>query len=324
MSAVEVLTAADLSGLMTMPELVGALHDALRSGRVDPEHDDPRLFSPAPGGEFLLMPSRGTGYSGVKLLTVAPDNPARGKPKIQGVYVLFDSDGLTPRAMLDGPELTLLRTPAVTALAVRELLAIGPAGSAGPAVSPVPLVVYGTGPQALRHVLALRAILGPVEAAVIGRRREAVDALVAEVAAAGVGVRAGTPDDLPDAAVVVCATSSSTPVLDDALIGPDTVVAAVGAHGPDRAELPPALVQRADIVVEGRDSAMRESGNLLGARSREEWAASPPANLADLVSGRITRRPGAPAVYSGVGMSWEDLVIATALYDTHRLATSRP
>ncbi|MFZ2243072.1 MAG: ornithine cyclodeaminase family protein, partial [Gordonia amarae] len=216
MGTVEVLSAADIDALITPTEAVDAICDALVSGSVDPELDDPRLFSPAPGGEFLLMPARGRAAAGVKVLTVAPDNPARGKPKIQGVYVLVDSADLAPRALLDGPELTLIRTPAVTVLAIRELLAAGPPQPPGP----LPMVVYGTGPQARRHVQTMRSVLGPIDAAVIGRRPGAITEFIGETTRPGLAVRAGTPADVPGAAVVLAATSSPTPVVDAALIGP--------------------------------------------------------------------------------------------------------
>lgn len=314
MTTLDFLTAEELTALLTEAEAVEVLYDALASGVVDPESDAPRLFSPAPGGEFLLMPGCGTEHSGVKVITVAPGNPRRGKPKIQGVYVLVGSDDLAPRVLMDGPELTLLRTPAVSVLAIRELLRLGPPRSDGP----LRVVVYGSGPQALRHLELLDDVVGPIDAAVIGRRPEAVSALVEQADAAGLRVRPGSAADVPSAAVVLTATSSSTPVLDDGLIAPDAVVAAMGAHGPERAELPADLIRRADIVVEGRASAMREAGNLLLARPAAQWADHPIANLADLVSGRFARRPGVPAVFSGVGMAWEDLVVAAAVFQKHR------
>lgn len=319
MATLDFLAADELKALATEAQAVDFLYDALKSGLVDPESDAPRLFSPAPGGEFILMPGCGTEYSGVKVITVAPENPRRGKPKIQGVYVLVGSDDLAPRVLMDGPELTLLRTPAVSVLAIRELLRLGPPRPEGP----LTVVVYGTGPQALRHLEVLDDVVGPIDAAVIGRRPEAVAHLVEHATAAGLRVRPGSRDDVPSAAVVLTATSSSTPVLDDALIAPDTVVAAMGAHGPDSAELPPALVRRADLVVEGRASAMREAGNLLAARTAAEWADHPIANLADLVTRQFNRRAGVPAVFSGVGMAWEDLVVAAAIYDKYRNSHSR-
>ncbi|WP_019970291.1 ornithine cyclodeaminase family protein [Mycobacterium sp. 141] len=319
MATPDFLPADELKALASEAEAVDFLYDALKSGVVDPESDAPRLFSPAPGGEFLLMPGCGTEYCGVKVITVAPENPRRGKPKIQGVYVLVGSDDLTPRVLMDGPELTLLRTPAVSILAIRELLRLGSRRPEGP----LKVVVYGTGPQALRHMEVLDNVVGPIDAAVIGRRQEAVARLVEQGSAAGLRVRSGTADDVPSAAVVLTATSSSTPVLDDALIAPDTVVAAMGAHGPQNAELPPELIRRADVVVEGRASAMREAGNLLAARTAAEWADHPIANLADLVTGRLRRRAGVPAVFSGVGMAWEDLVVAAAIYEKYRKSHTR-
>ena len=68
-----------------------------------------------------LMPSSWASAAGVKLATVAPANPERGLPRIQGVYVLFDGATLAPAALIDGIALTSLRTAAVSALAVRRL-----------------------------------------------------------------------------------------------------------------------------------------------------------------------------------------------------------
>ena len=48
------------------------------------------------------MPAAMSRFVGVKLASVAPDNPALGLPRIQGVYVLFDAVCLTPVALIDG------------------------------------------------------------------------------------------------------------------------------------------------------------------------------------------------------------------------------
>ena len=42
------------------------------------------------------MPSESPAAVGVKLVTVAPGNAARGLPRIQGVYLLFDRETLAP------------------------------------------------------------------------------------------------------------------------------------------------------------------------------------------------------------------------------------
>ncbi|QTF73128.1 ornithine cyclodeaminase family protein [Arthrobacter woluwensis] len=289
---------------------VDALAAALRDD-VDPEQDGPRVFSPAPGGEFLLMPASGARYSGVKALTVAPGNPARGLEKIQGVYVLYSSDTLAPVALLDGTELTAIRTPAVTLLAVTRIFAATPGG-----VPENPRVlVFGAGVQALNHLRAAHALLPGARLGVVGRSEDRVRALVETLAAEGVDVEARTAADVGTADVILCATTSTTPLFDGAAVAPDAVVAAVGQHGLDAREVDTALVHRSDVVVEGRASALREAGDLIPARSAEEWQRIRPANLRDLVVDGIARTPGKPCLYAGVGMAWEDLVTAAMVYE---------
>ncbi|MDR5701562.1 ornithine cyclodeaminase family protein [Agromyces aerolatus] len=304
--------ADEIRGVLTFERAIDAIDRALRSG-VDPEDDAPRLFSPAPNGEFLIMPATGAAYSGVKALTVAPGNPERGLEKIQGVYVLVSSDTLAPVAVMDGSVLTAIRTPATTLCAVRAIAAAAPR----PMPAAPRVLVYGAGTQAHGMIAAAAGVFGPAVFGVVGRTPERVDALrrgfegTIEVSDR-TGDRAGA---VAEADVIICATTSDAPLFDGALVKDDAIVAAVGTHGLDRRELDDGLVRRADLVVEGRRSARAENGNLATALTAEDWRDRPPANLRDAVRGAFTRRPGRPAVYTGVGMSWEDLVCASVVFD---------
>ena len=64
------------------------------------------MFVATPAGQLLVMPAATPRGTGVKIVSVAPANPDRGLPRIQGVYVLFDADTLSPRALMDGAALT--------------------------------------------------------------------------------------------------------------------------------------------------------------------------------------------------------------------------
>lgn len=316
MNAIPYLDAAAVAERLTPHVTVDALAAALAGG-LDVEADAPRLFSGLERGEFLLMPAQVPGAVGIKVLTIAPDNPAAGLPKIQGHYLLFDAGTLAPTAIIDGTALTLARTPAVTTLAVTRLW--------GEPTIPT-LLVLGSGPQAEAHVHWIAAHRKVGRVLIAGRSPERSAPLIDRLAAAGVAAEAVAADPATGSAtaasmaeavgqadVIVCATSAATPLFDGALVRPDAVVAAIGSHGLDAREVDAALVGRADIVVEARASALRESGNLLAAQAREHWEQHPPANLADLVAGRVPRTPGSPALYSGVGMAWEDLVLARLL-----------
>ncbi|MFD3539350.1 ornithine cyclodeaminase family protein [Streptomyces sp. NPDC058662] len=300
--------AAATGGLLAPAAAADALAAALRSG-LDPETCPPRTALAVPGGELLLMPAASGAYAGVKIAGVAPANPGRGLPRITGSYLLLDGPTLRPLALFDGAALTALRTPAVSALALRHL---------APEGRPLRLVLFGSGPQAYGHLEAALAVRGLAEAVVVARKRAGAEALAAHAAGLGVPARTGTPQDVAGADLVICCTTAREPLFDGSLAGPDATVVAVGSHEPDARETDTALVRRAAVYVESRTAALREAGDLLVPEA--EGAIGPghiTGTLADLVSGRMPGggRPGCPQLFKSVGMAWEDLAVAVALYE---------
>ena len=281
----------------------------------DPSSDPPRLAPPAGSGQLLVMPSATRRSAGVKVLSVAPGNPARGLERIQAVYVLMDAETLTPTVLLDGTALTSLRTPAVSALAADAL--------APERVDSVVLV--GTGPQAIGHAEALLAIRRFGRVTVVGRdgrrtrdaaaRVAALDPRVSVLAVAtdgsGPGEQALRVEDAVRAAgIVVTATSSAHPVIEDAWVTDGTCVVAIGSHEPDRHELPASLLGRSLVVVEDVAAARREAGDVVLAVEEGTLSWDSVRTLRDLVLGRVQRADDRPNVFKSVGMAWEDLVIA--------------
>lgn len=316
MTSVPVIGVDEIDAAIDRRGAVDAIASALRDG-VDIEGDAPRLFSPLDSGEFLLMPTQTPDHAGIKVVTIAPHNPGRGLPKIQAWYLVFDAETLSPLAILEGTRLTTLRTPAVTAVAIRGMLQADPQGAREGIDS---LAVLGTGPQAEEHVRTLIDLMPVGAVSVVGRTPGRTADLVERLHADGipaVGVDADSRDarSLRAADVVIAATSSSVPVLRRDDIGDHAVVAAVGSHGAHRRELAADLVTDADLVVEARASAFRENGNLLLARDLADWqtGAQPVTNLRELVAGAFVRREARPAVYTGVGMSWEDLAVVARI-----------
>jgi ornithine cyclodeaminase/alanine dehydrogenase-like protein (mu-crystallin family) len=295
---------------------VQAITAALNTG-LDPAADLPRQAVSLRSGHFLLMPSegaRGGKYVGVKVATVAPDNPARGLPRIQASYLLYDAESLSLVATLDGTALTTLRTPAVSVTAVVARLLAGS--------GPVALAVLGAGPQAHGHVATLAAVLEP------HRPLGPVTYLVREPARA-------TPSDGADvvalgdersrevlgaADVVVCATSARSPLFDAELIADSAVVIAMGSHEPDARELPSALCTRSTVVVEDVTAALREAGDVCLAIDDGALDADDLVPMREVVTGRVVPAPERPLVFKGVGMSWQDLVVAEAVLVGHAAA----
>ena len=290
-------------------DAVRAITDALRGG-LDPALDPPRVRVELSTGQFLLMPSEtaatpsadgAVGAAGVKVVTVAPDNPARGLPRIQAAYLLFDRNTLALLAVLDGTALTTLRTSAVSVAAILARLPD----------RPLRMAVVGAGPQATGHVAALAAM----------RRLEQTTYVVRDPSRTRLdAARLGSPPAehaLSTADVVVCATSARTPVFDSALLHDEVVVVAVGSHEPDARELDAALLGRGTVVVEDVATALREAGDVVMAITEGALRAEQLIPMNAVITGTTHPPTGRPMVFKSVGMSWQDLVIAMAVHDLH-------
>lgn len=278
-----------------------AIVDALRAG-VDPAAGPPRIGVDLPAGQMLLMPAHDSAAAGVKVVTVAPQNPARGLPRIQATYLLFDGTTLALQALIDGTALTTLRTPALSM------------AGALPCIGHLPLdvVVIGCGPQALGHAEALAAHRELASLTYLVRET-ARSHLPAEASQAILGSSAAT-NALREAEVVVCATSAREPLFDSALLRQDAVVITVGSHEPDARELDANLMGRAFVIVEDVHTALREAGDVAMAVAAGALDPSSLVSLARLVRGEVPVPADRPVVIKTVGMAWEDLAVARAAY----------
>ena len=298
------LDAADVERLLPPAGAVDALERALLAG-LDPEADPPRSIVEAPRGELLLMPSTAAGPVGVKLATIAPANPDRGLPRIQGVYALFDPETLAPVALVDAIALTSLRTAAVSALAVRRL--------ASPEASR--LLVFGTGPQGWAHVLAMREVRPIVSVLVAGRDPGRLQTFVHRCRSLGIEAAVADASTAPvkEADVICCCTTARKPLFEGALVADGACVVAVGSHEASARELDAGLLGRSTVVVEAVSPALREAGDVIQAVDSGELLAESIVTLPALVRGGATAAPDRPRVFKSTGMAWEDAVVAAAL-----------
>ena len=307
------LDADEVRSHLTPAGAVAALRQALQNG-FDPATDAPRQITELPAGQVLTMPSQLGSNAGIKLLTLTPQNAARGLPLIQGMYVLFDGDTLTPTHLLDGEAITDVRTPAVSVAATLDALTATDA--------PARIVIFGAGHQGLGHARTLKDLLRDqraIESCATIVRSPSKVAQSADVREAFDGVLASDSDEarqaIEGANVIVCATTSSTPLFDGRIIRDDAVIMAVGSHSPDARELDSVLMRRADVVVEDVETALRECGDVVLALKDGAFLVDALIPMADYVTGRRAPRPGRPLVFKSSGMSWEDLVIAQAVVD---------
>ncbi len=284
-----------------------AARAAIAQLAADGALEAPARWSVAFGtGELLLMPASGQRFGGVKVVALGDPAgaPARRLPGVQGVYVLFDQETLAPAALFDAAALTELRTAAVSAFVADQLL---PPGD-------VVAMIFGAGAQARAHLLALAATRPLAEVLIVGRREEAVAALVAFAAAHGIVARPAGAEEVDRAGVVCCCTTSAEPLFDGARPVPGTHVIAVGSHRPTRREVDTTTVRRSFVVVESRQAAAAEAGDLLIPLAEGAFDTLPvDADLKELAAGAARAGAADLTLFKSVGVASEDLAIAEAV-----------
>jgi alanine dehydrogenase len=339
------LTEADVKAVLTMDDLIETMASALQRFSTGRVAQPVRTVIPVTGNDafFATMPAfvratEGTSLSGArsagsgaalgaKLVTVFGGNAARGLHTHLASIVLLDPETGALLALLDGRYITESRTAAVSAVSSR-LLARKTASS---------LAIIGSGVQARSHLDALSRVHPLRQVTVWSPNKDRRDQFVAEARGQS-GVRRGsgpgsdgglTPDTgytvsavdhageaVVGADVVVLATSSSTPVLENGWVKPGAHVISVGASRPTQREMDPALVARARLFVDSRAAALAESGDVvLGIQEGRFTAEHIVAEIGELVNGAAGRRSDTEVtIFKSLGLAVEDVTAADLAY----------
>ncbi len=204
---------------------------------------------------------------------------------------MFRPETGEPLAVMDGRLITEMRTAAASAVATERL--------ARPDASV--LAILGSGVQAGSHLAALRHVRSFKEVRVWSPRNAPAFAQ-----RHGVKAAATAADAVRGADVVVVAANATTPVLQGRWLAPGTHVNAIGATRPDWRELDDAVVTTARIFVDSREAALRESGDVIAAKSEV-------TEIGAVVSGADPGRRNAEelTLFKSVGVAVEDVAAAS-------------
>jgi len=229
-----------------------------------------------------------------------------------GLVLVFEAEtGRLAAVLLDNGYLTELRTGAAGALAA-DLLA-------KERVAKVAMV--GVGGQARYQLEALAGVRRPERVAAWGRDAEKAQEYAEEMRARlGLTVEAATvlEDAVDGADVVVTTTPAREPLVRGDWLVPGVHVTAVGSDMPEKQELHPGVLARADKVVVDRLEACLENGELHHAVAAGVLA--PEDVHAELGQVAAGERPGREsddeitvADLTGVGV--QDAAVAAAVLD---------
>ena len=249
--------------------------------------------------------------AGIKWIGSKHDNPsARGIERASAVIVLNDPETHFPVAVMEGGEISGMRTAGVTVLACEHLAREG--------FRSVALV--GCGFIGRLHALGLlESFLSIERIALHDRDERAAGALAEEIARAGltVTVCGSAEEAVRGAEVVVPCTVADTPYIRFEWLAPGAFVSNISIMDVE----PEAFVQVDKLVVDDWDQCNREKKTinrlvLEGRLSREDLH----AELGDVVRGARPGResPDERILLNPMGMAIEDVACAAAVYRTAR------
>ena len=298
-----VLSRAQVRELLDLDLLLAALERAfveLSAGRTSVP---PRIAASTERGLLAAMPGYADGILEAKLVSVFPGNHAAGLPSHQATIAVFDAKNGAPLALLDGTEITAVRTGASSAVSMRAL-ARDDARI---------LAVLGAGVQGRSHIEAARRVRDFEEIRVASRHAGRAQALAEEVG----GVAFDSFEEAVRGADVICAcTDASEPVLSADWLAPGTHVTSVGASrgGP---ELDRATVIAGLLVVESRVAFEPYPAGTHELQGLDPGSA---VELGEVLAGTREGRTSAEqiTVYKSMGHAVEDAAAAGLVYGRAR------
>jgi len=280
----------DVRALLPVEAAIGVMRgafEALASGRAI---NQPRRRLILDTGATLHSMAGACGqYFGTKFYSTHPQFGAHF------YFVLYDAASARPLAWMEANHLGQIRTGAASGYATGLL--------ANPGADT--LAVIGSGFQARTQVEAIRAVRPIRTVRVWSRNEEKRKAFAQELSAEATET---AKQAVRGAQIVVTATNSAEPVLEDSWIAPGTLINAMGSNVRTRRELPSELVHRAALIaVDSLEQAKLESGDLILA---DCWS-----NVRELQDFQQHFDPAQVTIFKSLGIGVEDVAAGAYIYE---------
>ncbi len=310
MADLRILNAAEVRRALPMAEAIAGMKEAyaqLSAGLATVPLRS-HVNVPAHQGVSLIMPAylAESDDLAVKIVSVYPENVSRGEPAIHAAVLVLDAMNGRPVALLEGGALTAIRTGAASGAAT-DLLARQDAKV---------VAIFGSGVQARTQLEAVSTVRVLDSARVYSIDKAQAHEFARSMAGRGPIPRsiqvANTPAETIAGADIVCtATTSTRPVFDGRDLEPGTHVNAIGSFRPDMQEIDIETVRRSLLVVDSREAALEEAGDLiipLAAGDINEEHIH--AELGEIVAGKKPGRTSAEQItfFKSVGVAVQDAV----------------
>ena len=303
---IRILSASDVRAALPMSKAIDAMRHAYSQLSAGKATAPPRQHLSTDKGITLIMPAHLPERSefGIKVVSVYDDNPNLGLPRISATVLVLDPTTGAPKAFMDGASLTAIRTGAGGGVAA-DLLARKDAKKVG---------LFGAGVQARAQLQAVMAVRNITSVNLISRTQISAQQLAAEISewidAPEVNLVSTPQQVVENADIVLCATTSATPLFDGNALQPGTHITAVGTFIPEKREVDTITIRRAHrIVVDSREACLEEAGDLIIPNAAID------AEIGEIVNGDKPGRQSDDEItfFKSVGVAVQDAVAGSVV-----------
>ncbi len=315
-----VLNRAAVAASLTHADCVDLMDGAMQAVTRRDVEMPLRQFMAVPDtkGKLGMMPGylgktdQADAVFGIKIVSKFPRAPESPHSSHVGAVMVFDVEDGLPIALMDGSELTAIRTSATTALATRTF-------ARKDATS---LTLFGAGEEARHHIQAILSVR-PIERIIVWARNADRAQAFADEQELPDGVSISVEPDAETAAreaeILCTVTSSPEPILKGAWLSPGVHVNLVGAAVRAAAEADTEVVTRSKFFVDYIPSAVEQAGELVNAIEAGLVTADHIAGeIGAVLSGDVPGRQSDAdiTVYKSLGVAAQDLAAAVAAAKT--------
>jgi len=256
---------------------------------------------------LLIMPCFDKRKPALSIKIVLDRSVAKGEDGgVQATYIQINPQSGQADAVISANYLTDVRTAAVSSVATR-CLARQDAATLG---------VFGTGRQARAHILLLSEVHRFKRVLVCGSSLTKSIEFAREYSGrCGIAIDGVDAKECAAESDVLCTcTTSRVPLFDGRLVRNGTHLNLVGTYRPDAAEVDVDVIRRARIVVENRESALAEAGDLMiPMRKGLIDHTNIVGDLHEIVTGKKIGRQEASDItlFKSVGWALEDMAVGS-------------
>lgn len=304
--SIRILTAADVHSALPMRKAIDAMRHAYSQLSADKVIMPSRQHISTEKGVTLIMPAylpEGNEF-GIKVVSVYDENPAHDIPRINATVIVLDPSTGEPKAIMDGASLTAIRTGAGGGVAA-DLLARQNASTVG---------LFGAGVQARVQLKAVMAVRNITRVNLISRTQTSAELFATEIMewidSPIVNIVTTPQKVVEDADIVLCATTSGSPLFNGNDLQQGTHITAVGTFVPEKREVDTTTIRRSNrIVVDSREDCLEEAGDLIIPNAQID------AEIGEIINGNKSGRQSDDEItfFKSVGVAVQDAVAASVV-----------